>query len=639
MTVPPTITSLIEESDALKRSGDIGGAFLRAREALERAQSQGDAESIASALVCLAHSHYHLGHYDEVRALAEEALNLAGPLTQARADSLRILGDCAHESGDLTAAEAYYRRAVDLGRQLGYHYILHRCLHSLSACVYIPRGQFDLALAADEESLRLALDHDLLQDAWLPLITTGWVYWVTGRRARALAVTEEMRRFVQPGSLAQGYWACLRGDLAQEGEKPESALTLYGRARSIAEEIGDPALNGELRVGLSRYHRRTGNAPTAYEWADDALTIASHAQCRDVEGWALIERGRASWQIGNSQAAESDLRAAVALLNRMGAQYDLARAYLLLAGLLHEQTCAGARVAWLEAVSRIVSGGYGFLLEQERALAFPLLATYVASDDPAIASLSATLLDHLERVPPPPLHVLTLGTFEVAQGTRTIPAQAWRKRRAGELFRLLLVSPGRSLLRDQVADALWPEQAPASSPALFHQATSALRRALEPDLPRRFPSRYVITEGGQVTLHLPKGSRVDGEALERHIQAEAWEAALTLYHGDLFPDDRYADWAALPRERFRQYALQAAVEVARQRLEAEDARGSLDAARRALTLEPWQEEAVLVGMRACLALNDRTGALRLYLELAACLREELDIAPRAELQSLYESLL
>jgi len=637
--VSSAIECLIEESYALERSGDIAGAFQRAREALQRAWAEGEAEALAAALVCVAYSQYHLGHYDEAQGLVEEALSETAPLTRTRADGLRILGDCAHEAGDLVAAERFYQRAIDLGRQLGYPYILHRCLHSLSACVYIPRGQFELALAADDESLRLALDGDMLQDAWLPLVTMGWVYWVTGQRRRALDVTEEMRRFVQPGSLAQGYWYCLRADLAQQGDDPESALGLYARARSIAEGIGDPGLSGELRVGLSRYHRTAGNAAGAHDWADDALTIAERARCRDVQGWALIERGRAAWELGHRPAAQTDFRSAIELLAPMEANFDLARAYLLLAALLHGQEYSEARAAWLEAVSRIVSGGYAFLLEQERALAFPLLAAHLSSDDPNLVSISETLLGHLERVLPPPLRILTLGQFQVRQGARTIPERAWRQRRAGELFRLLLISPRRSLFRDQVAEALWPEKPPGSTPALFHQATSALRRTLEPDLPGKFPSRYVTSEGGRVTLRLPEGSWVDFEALERHMETEAWREALALYHGELFPDDRYADWAAVPRERLRQWAVQAALAVARERLEDGDARAALEATRRALALEPWQEEAVLLGMRACLALHDRAGALRLYLDLDRRLQEELGIAPRPDVQQLYQSLL
>lgn len=632
------ITALIKESYALERSGNIGEAYQQATAALHAARQSGDSPATTEALTCLAHILYHMGHYDEARSKAQEAWAHAGSETHARANALRLLGDCAHEAGDLTTAEQCYRRAIDLGRKLGDTYILHRCLHSLAACVYIPRGQFDLALASDEESLHLALELKISDEVWLPLATLGWVYWVTGQPQKARAVTEEMRRVVQPGSLAEGYWYCLRADLAQQSATPASALPLYAQARTIAEAVGDPGLNAELRVGLSRYYRNAGNASTAYEWANDALNIAVRAGSLDVQGWALVERGRDVWELGDYTAAKADFRTAIELLEPVQAHFDLARAHFLLAALLHQQADAKASAAWLEAVSRIVSGGYAFLLDQERAVAYPLLAHYLNSADSPIAAVSATLLGHLEHVPPPALAIQTLGQFQVRQGTRTIPAEAWKRRRSGELFRLLLISPSHTRFRDQVAEVLWPESSPASTSAGFYQATSALRHALEPDLPDKFPSRYLTVEEGKITLRLPPGSWIDFEAFERHIKDEAWEAALAQYTGPLFPEDRYADWAAMRRERLSRNYIRAALAAAQQWLEAGRYDDVLEACHRILALEPWQEEAVLLGMQANVALHNRAGALRLYLDLERKLRDDLDIAPQAKIHRYYQSL-
>jgi len=639
MSVPSVVTKLIEESVVLARAGEISAAFQRAREALEEARASGEAEAIAAALACVAHVRFRLGHYDQARSLAEEAVGHAPSESPVRADALLMLGLCYAETDDPAAAETVYHQAIDLSRQLGYHRALLRALHNLSAGVYIPRGQFDLALAADKEALYLAKEQDLPEIAWAPLASMGWVHWGTGQREQAYAVAEELRGLAPPGSLAKGFYHCLRADLAQDEEDSESALDLYARARSIAEAIGDPGLNVLLRLGLSRYQRAAGNTSAAHDWAHDALTIATRVGYHHLQGMALIERGRAAWEIGEIDAAEADFRAAMDTLTPLQANFDLARAALLLAALYHQQGHTDAKAIWRDAAERIVNSGYAFLLEQERPLAFPLVAAFLNDADPAIAALSTTILTHLERVPPPPLNVLTLGRFEVRQGRRSIPARAWRRRRAGELFRLLLLSPGHSLFRDQIIEAFWPDKSPASAQALFHRATSALRRTLEPDIPDKFPSRYVQVEGGRITLHLPSGSTVDFEAFDEHVRNEEWEAALDLYWGELFPGDRYADWAAQPREWLGQGAIRAAVAMARQHLEAGHPHQALEFCRRALTLEPWQEEAVLLGMRACIALNDRAGALRLYLEMERRLEEELGIAPQAELQQFYREQL
>lgn len=415
-------------------------------------------------------------------------------------------------------------------------------------------------------------------------------------------------------------------------------MPLYAGARAIAEAVGDPGLNAELRVGLSRYYRRNGNGAVAYSWADDADTIATRSGNHEIMNWALIERARAAWLLGDHEAAGADLQQAIERARAMDANYDRTQALLLLAALQFQQDDSAYEATWLEASSLIVSGGYAFLLDRERSWSFPLLAAGLNGPDPDLVAVSARLLQRLENVPPPPLQVRTLGRFEVIQGVRPVPEQAWRLRRAGELFRLLLISPDRSLYRDQVTEALWPERATSSIPALFHKATSALRRTLEPDLPDKFPSRYLVVEEGRVTLQLPAGSTIDLERFEEAVRQNEWERAIALYQGELYPADRYADWAAETRERLVHHFVRAALAAGADRLAAGRPNRALDACRRVLALDPWQEEAVLLGMQACIALGDRTGAIRLYRELERTLQDELGIAPQASLQTLYQSL-
>ena len=635
----PALADLIAESHACEQSGDISTALKRAHQALELARSGGMPEDIAAALVCVALYQYHLGHFDQAKTMAGEALTITLPDSRTCAEALRILGNCAHEAGDLPAADDFFHRAIDIARSQGYRRMLQSCLHSLSACVYQPRGQFELALAADQEALRLALELDLRDLVWFSLEMIGWIYWVTGHHKQAQGIADQMREYVPPGSMAEGYYLCLCGDLALDGENPTSACELLAQARSIAEKIGDPGLNAEVRLSLSRCQRALGNAPAAYRWAEDALSTAQRAGSADLQGQALIERARAAWVGGDLSGAEADLKAASDILSPIQADYDLARISFYLAAQYHQQGQPEANPAWLEAVQRITLGGYAFLLERERHLAFPLLAYYLNSHDPQVAARSTQLLEHLAHVSPPTLSIYTLGRFAVKQGGQLVPDHAWRQRKAGELFRLLLVSPRRCALRDGVIEALWPDRPPAVAQSFFHQATSSLRKALEPDLPEKFPSRYLSVEQGEIRLHLPEGSQVDFEAFEQYIANQDWQAALESYQGDLFPGDLYSDWAVEKREQLKQDAVRAALGAAKQTMQAGEAARAYKACQRALALEPWQEEAVLLGMQACMALNDRAGAIRLYKKLERSLREELDVAPQEVVQAYYRSLV
>ncbi len=635
-----TVSSLVEESLALERAGKIAAALRKANAALQEARHREMPEATAQALLALARIRFHLGQYQAAKDLASEALALAPADSPARAEALLRLGAYAAAIYSLDEAEALLLQAADLGREVGWVLVRFRALHNLAAGVYLNRGQFDLALAAEEEALRIAREEGLNEWAYFPLIVIAWTCITTGQHHRAREALKELDQAVASGSTGQGYHLYLEAELALSAGDLDAARALYARTRSVAEAVGDPWLNIALRLGMSRHARVSGNVPVARAWADDALNLATRTHHLHEQGVALVERGRARWLGGDPEAAASDFRSAIDLLTPLQAAFDLARAWLLLAALdaARRAPLSELRTAWLEAVSRIVSGGYAFLLEQERALAFPLLASFLTHDDPYVVTVTRTLLDHLARVPPPPLHIRTLGRFEVQQGRFSVEMRLLRQRRAGELLALLLTAPGHTLSSEQIAEALCPERPPEAARTFFHHATSALRRALEPDLPEKFPSRYLEVEEGRVTLHLPPDSWVDVDAFEACCRRGEWEEALSLYRGEFLPEYRYADWTIFHRERLILLYQQALLEAARARLAAGQFAGVLEACWRLLSLEPWHEEAVMLGMRACVALNDLPGARRLYLALEKALREDLGTVPQEELRAFYRSL-
>lgn len=638
MSAPDEITRLIEESRALERSGDVAASIRRAGRARQLAREQGDADGEAGALNALAYAHIRLGHYDQAQQFCRRALELAGPESHAMAGALLNLGICAGETDDLAALEEYTQQAVDLSRQIGYDRVLVRGLHALSCGVYMPRGQFALSIAADEEALKIARARGLPDLAWGPLLTMSWVYWLTGQRCLVEDRLSELRQANLPGSLGDGYWHFIQANLALEAGDTGAARELFAQTLSIAEANGIAENLYLGRLGMSRLSRAGQDAPAALAWATEALAIMERTGYYHLQGVSLIERSRAAWLLGDLAAAEADLRAAIQRLAPQKLDFDLCTATLLLAALLHQQQRPAAAGAWREAAARMVQGGFAFLAERERAVAFPLIVAGLNSLDTSIVEASATLLNHLQRVPAPPLKITTFGGWQVQVGGRVVETQALRQRRAGELLGLLLVSPARTLTFDQVLDALWPEKEPVAAQALFHHATSTLRRALEPDLPEKFPSRYLEVGDGQVTLRLPPASTVDFEVFSAHSRQGEWAAALACCAGEFLPQYRYADWAVSQRQWLARNYQRALLEMAQTWLAQGCHAEALEACRKVLELEPWQEQAVLLGMRACLALGDRSGALRLYQTVEKNLRDELGIQPQAELQALYRSL-
>ena len=425
--IPP----LIDQSQALIRAGRVGAAYHLAQQAVQQARSEDDAAILSRALTTLAYVHFRLGHYQTSQVLARNALQYAAADSAEQVDVLLLLGLNAAETDDPDSAEGYYHQAIGLARQQGYDKALIRGLHNLAAGVYIPRGQFDLALAVDEDAYRLAMTRQMPERAWSTLAARGWVYWRRGQWPQAQEMAAALEPLAPPGSQARGFYDCLQADLAQEQGEISQALAHYADARIVADVVGDPGLNALVRLDMSRLHHHQQQAAVAWDWANEAWVLAQRVGYVHLQGMALIARAKAAWQREDRHEAEQDLRQAIDLMEPLRLAYELARAWLLLAALLHEQSSAEAAAVWEQAVGRITQEHYFFLLERERALAFPPLAHYLRHADPNLRSQSHTLLRHLASVPPPPLRIYTLGRFLVWQGGRGIADSAWSKRRAG----------------------------------------------------------------------------------------------------------------------------------------------------------------------------------------------------------------
>ncbi|WP_426241634.1 ATP-binding protein [Nocardioides sp. LHG3406-4] len=209
-----------------------------------------------------------------------------------------------------------------------------------------------------------------------------------------------------------------------------------------------------------------------------------------------------------------------------------------------------------------------------------------------------------------------LGGFSVVVDGRPVPAQAWTRRHAAALVKVLALRPGRRLPREQLMDILWPELLLDQAAPRLHKATHYARTALG-------VQSAVVLSGDAVTL-LPEAQVViDAELFDRAAAAvdpSAAAPAIELYTGDLLPDDLYEPWADAERQRLRMRYL-----------------GLLRATGRwsdLLAAEPLDEEAHLCVVRQYVADGDRGQALRHLDSMAQLWRDELGVEPGAAARAL-----
>src|SRR5215204_4706318 len=87
------------------------------------------------------------------------------------------------------------------------------------------------------------------------------------------------------------------------------------------------------------------------------------------------------------------------------------------------------------------------------------------------------------RSEPEVVRIGLLGSFRLWVGSQLIEEDRWRLRKAKSLLKLLALTPGNRLHREQVMEALWPNLGMPKASNNLHQSLHAARRALEPSAP------------------------------------------------------------------------------------------------------------------------------------------------------------
>ncbi|HEX9018039.1 MAG TPA: BTAD domain-containing putative transcriptional regulator [Anaerolineaceae bacterium] len=617
-------------------------ARLKAAAEAVAAARQGQPAQLAEALADYGRLLNREGENVSACAAAREALQV-DPHSRGAVEAHITLGTCAAQANRLEDAEQEYNHAAELSRKIHYPLGLADAQQHLANHVLLVRGQFHLAMTMIDEARILREEQG--SQSWIEPFLRAFIYEILGDRRHCRQVLDDLLPRVQPGTRLAAAYYFLWGRLAMDEEELEQADEYLRLGLRVANQMHILDLNLWIRLEYSRYYRVIREAPIARNWAENVLHQAQQTGSQYFSGLALIERAQGYWDVGNASAAEADLDEAARALEPLDAAFELARVRYLRALWYRLSGKPEAEATWLEAARAIIQDGYAFLLEKEQDAAFPLIAAHMRGKSPATRAITEEVLRYLSNVPPPPLRVASLGQFAVWKGRRRIADAAWSKRKAGELFRYLLLQTNRAAGREVIIEALWPDSLSENPGDLLHQSTSALRHALEPDLPDKFPSRYLKVEGERIALDLPPGSSVDFEQFERNlplaIQAESIDRlleGLNLYAGELFPSDRYADWSAEKRQSLSELRQRGTLVLAQSYLEQGQYFNALNCCRQVLSSDGWNEDATLLAMHAYVGIRDIPHAIAAYMDLERRLKQELDTIPRSDLRQMVEQL-
>ena len=213
------------------------------------------------------------------------------------------------------------------------------------------------------------------------------------------------------------------------------------------------------------------------------------------------------------------------------------------------------------------------------------------------------------------------------------------------LFTYLVLRRHDTVVRSELATALWPGDAPTAADAAVYALLSKCRAAVGADL---------LTARGGVRLALPPDAWVDLEAardaahraesaLAQADWSRAWGAAQTSLfvarRGFLPQED--LPWARSVRHELQDLYLRSleAYTAAALSLGATELATAERAGRELTTAAPFRESGFRLLMRALNARGNSAEALLVYDQLVQRLRDELGVPPSAETRVLHASIL
>lgn len=246
----------------------------------------------------------------------------------------------------------------------------------------------------------------------------------------------------------------------------------------------------------------------------------------------------------------------------------------------------------------------------------------------------------------PTLQVQMLGQFTLRYGDRTISDSDDRSRRVWSLLAYMLYNHGRSFAQEELIHLYWSNNEKSADPgnalkSIFHRIRTALDK-LQPGLGRllirRKAGRYFWNNAMPLSLDIADFEahfHAAEAAGNDDVRLAEYQAALALYAGDPLPRMTDEIWT-IPIVAYYHSLYTRAAAGAIELLEKQERTAEAVAlCRRAIHIEPYQEDLYEHLMRGLLRTGDMKGAMSVYEEMSELLLAHFGVMPSETLRTLY----
>ena len=591
-------------STILRYSGDFAGALRYKLEAVRWEESRKEWRPLLGSYLGIADTYLSLGDYGLALETLHDGLGKAwehGLQDLEGMFNLRI-GILYEAVGENAYPVEYYLRALSLAELTGDYLGIISALFYLGR-LYRQKGDIPKALAYYFRCLRMGEENDFAEAIRSSLQAIGNAYL-------------SMKRY-------------------------EEARDYFHRSLAVAEETGDSAGRARTAYALGVFEMNAGNHDRAEDLMLQSLEFFRNAGDREYQLHVfkhLIELAKLS---GAEPEARRYHQERQDLSRSIFSSEATRRVRSLIAGLeashaRHEGKRLGLEDEDLQRIDDISNEWSPLYAESPGALVEPgqrnesAGPTAVAPEDPAST--------------PAMIDIRTFGAFRVEQNGTEVPRTAWQRKRARDLFKLLLIRHRSVVTVAEIEESLWGRPMEKIE-SLVMNAVSHIRRALSLQAERRDRLPSLVRNGDGYLLDLGDDLRIDFVLFQELIVAarrsegaeerkELYTKALDLYYGPFLAEETYAEWTDNHRRLLTDAWFEAAEYLARDELRSGRYNKATAHAREILGREGTSESAWQVLLQSLTHLGRHGDVLAEYERCIRIYRKELDEDPPTRLREI-----
>ncbi len=550
------------------------------------------------------------GEFERLRMMLDEALSSGLDLPETSVTSLRMtLAAVYLEMNRLDDSLAAYREVmpsiVARGDLAAHGLVLHN-----TAVAHVRRGDIYAGLSLYERALKLkeTAGHRISL-----LTTLGDLIYIK----TLLGDVEEAERLVET-MLAQATDIGATGLITRAHEQRGVLKLLRGdidgasQALRSALDVSDPSdmiLLPEIEHGLAKCAMLQGNLSAADEFCARAIEMfrraARHQQMAPLlvtRAEVMLAKGDAATASKLADEAVSDAsmgaNALLQAITCLDAATILARCSARLTGTESVRTDRRAADAATVAIALVHQRDYRFLLRTKGA-AFKELYSHLRR-----WKIGLSLIPEIAaEVPVESLRIEALGPLRVSVGGKEIPPEAWKRRRALEIFAHLVSQRGRAIPRERLIDLYWPESDADAAHDSLRVTITAIRKAVG-DVIKYEANAYRFAAPPQTTIDFEQFDLQIEEARQADAQGDrvkarrCYQAAADLYGGDFLDGMHEGGWQWRERERLRASCIEALRWIVTECQACGDGAGQRRTVERLLEVAPFDLDAVKARLEA-----------------------------------------